>query len=59
MDGLGGRGATWCHKARLERACPESVQPASASSQSGPAAFGPEAEAAGPGHRPCSEARQD
>lgn len=21
--------------------------------------FGPEAEAAGPGHRPCSEARQD
>lgn len=33
MDGLGGQGATWCHKAQLERACPESVQPARAISQ--------------------------
>ncbi|KAB0401934.1 hypothetical protein E2I00_019348, partial [Balaenoptera physalus] len=28
MDGWGGRRATWCHKAQLERACPGSVQTA-------------------------------
>lgn len=33
MDGLGGWRATWCHKAQLERACPESVQPARANNQ--------------------------
>lgn len=63
MDGWGGRRATWCHKAQLERACRGSVQTAGASALRrwtvSLVRVGAGAGAARPGRRPCTEVRQD